>query len=117
MSKDVTEIFENYRECARHLRNNYFSTRQSKSWDTVENFNEVNRVLFTKIVLQRLTDNYDAFTSRAVEDNRILIVPDAERMPLMISREKKGGYWDYPIQYLERGDAKIAFKEYHCCPA
>jgi hypothetical protein len=34
-------------------------------------------------------------------------------MPLMVSREKKGGgYWDHPLTYLERGDAAIAFKSY-----
>jgi hypothetical protein len=113
MSKDVTNLFETYRESARHLRNTYFSTRDSKNWNTIEDFNEVAKVLFARLVLYRLADNYDRTIDRAVEDRRLLIVPDAERMPLMISREKNGGgYWDHPIEVLQRGEAKIAFKAY-----
>ena len=39
--KDVTPIFETYRECARHLRNTYFSTRDNEDWDIIEDFEEV----------------------------------------------------------------------------
>ena len=113
MSNDVTNLFENYRECARHLRNTYFSTRDSKDWEIISDFKEVARVLFARLVLLRLHDDYDVTFETAVEDNRLLIVPDAERMPLMISRDKHGGgYWDHPITHLQRGDAKIAFRDY-----
>jgi len=112
MDIDVTSTFENYRECARHIRNSYFSTRESKDWDVVEDFDEVDRVLFQRLVLYRLADNYDSALERAVPENCLLIVPSSQRMPLMISREKKGGYWDYPLDCIESGDAQIAFREY-----
>lgn len=112
MGNDVTTIFETYRECARHMRNTHFSTRESKDWEIVEDFDEVDRVLFQRLVLYRLTDSYDPELERAVEGNRLLIVPNSQRMPLMISREKTGGYWDYPLGHLETGEAQIAFKEY-----
>ena len=79
----------------------------------VEDFEEVARVLFARLVLLRLRDDYDAELETAVESNLLLIIPDAERMPLMISRDKHGGgYWDHPITHLRRGDAKIAFRNY-----
>ena len=113
MGKDVTSLFETYRECARHLRNTYYSTRDSKDWDTVEDFDEVARVLFAHLVLQRLADDDDRAFDRAVEEHRLLIVPQAGAMPLMISRQKNGGgYWDHPIKALECDDAKIAFRTY-----
>jgi len=109
MASDVTDLFENYRECARHLRNTYFSTRTSKDWDTVEDFDAVAKTLFSRLVLWRLGDDAD----HAVEENKLLIIPDADRMPLMISREKHGGgYWDHPIKHLAPGEARIVFRDY-----
>jgi len=95
------------------LRNTYFSTRESQDWEVIDDFKEVDRVLFARLVLNRLRDDYDATLKTAVESNRILIVPEADRMPVMISRDKHGGgYWDYPIEHLQRGDATIAFRDY-----
>ena len=113
MNSDVTDLFENYRECARHLRNAYFSTRDSQEYEIISDFEEVARVLFDRLVLFRLCEDYDATLPTAVQDNRLLIVPDAERMPVMISREKGGGgYWDHPIVHLQRREATIAFRDY-----
>lgn len=113
MPKDVTFLFETYRECARHLRNTYFSTRESQDWEVVEDFEEVARVLFARMVLYKLQESYDPALATAVEDNRILIVPESNAMPLMISREKRGGgYWDHPVESLQKGEATIAFREY-----
>jgi hypothetical protein len=110
--KDVTEIFETYRECARHIRNTYFSTRASKDWNTIEDFEEVDDILFKKIIIDRVINSYSSHFKEIIENNTFLIVPNGSRMPLMISREKTGGYWDYPIEYLEPGDAEIAFRRY-----
>ena len=113
MHNDVTSLFETYRESARHLRNTYFSTRDSKDWQIIEDFDEVARVLFARLVLYRLRDGYDATLETAVENNHIMIVPAAEQMPVMISRDKHGGgYWDHPLERLQRGDATIAFRDY-----
>ena len=35
MTIDVTKIFETYREASRHLRNTFFSTRDSGDWDVI----------------------------------------------------------------------------------
>jgi hypothetical protein len=109
MASDVTHFFETYRECARHLRNAYFSTRESKDWDTIEDFDAVAKVLFQRMVLAKLDDVAD----NAVQENKFFIAPDAKRIPVMISREKNGGgYWDHPVNYLSRDDARIAFRDY-----
>lgn len=110
---DVTHLFEVYRECARHLRNTAFSTRDTGDWETTEDFDAVASVLFQRLVLYRLMDAYHPMLDRAVEDRRLLIVPGSDRMPLMVSREKfGGGYWDHPVRSLGRGDARIAFLDY-----
>jgi len=116
--KDVTSFFETYRECARHLRNTYFSTRENHDWNIIEDFQEVARILFQRLVLCRLVverfcdGHFEPELESMVKDNRIIIVPSSPRMPVMISRDLSGGYWDYPIGYLEPDDAQIAFREY-----
>jgi hypothetical protein len=108
---DVTDLFETYRECARHVRNTYFSTRKSQDWDTIESFDEVAEPLFAHLVLGQLADRA---TADAVAQNCFLMIPSSSvRMPLMISRDRPAaGSWDHPITFLEPGDATIAFREY-----
>jgi hypothetical protein len=109
MASDVTDLFETYRECARHVRNTYFSHGTPGDWDTFEDFEAVARVLFQRMILSKLDDRAD----NAVEENKLLIRPAADRIPLMISRERNaGGYWDHPLKYLKRDDARIAFRDY-----
>lgn len=67
MTGDVTHFFETYREFAGHLRNTYFSTRESKDWDTVEDFDAVAKVLFQRMVLSKLDDLAD----NAVPEKRL----------------------------------------------
>lgn len=114
MVRDVTDLFEAYRECARHVRNTSFSTRESKDWDTVESFSDVAELLFRRLVLDRLSSmSWDPGLSQAIEQNRLLIVPAGDRMPVMISRDKDAsGYWDHPVQYLEPDMAVIAYRAY-----
>jgi len=118
MMKDVTPLFETYRECARHLRNTYFSARENSDWNIIEDFEEVARVLFERLVLCRMAEerscdgHFEPELEGIIKDNKITIVPSSQRMPVMISRDLSGGYWDYPIAYLEPGDAEIAFREY-----
>lgn len=114
MVRDVTDLFEAYRECARHVRNTSFSTRESKDWNTVDSFTEVADLLFRRLVLDALGGTtWDPALPQAIGQNRLLIVPAAERMPVMVSREKTAdGYWDHPVQYLEPDMAVIAYREY-----
>ena len=116
--KDVTPIFETYRECARHLRNTYFSTRDTEDWDVIEDFEAVASVLFERLVLGLLGEekccggNLQTHLENIVRDNKLKIIPVTDRMPVMISRERNSGYWDHPINCLKEGEAEISFKDY-----
>jgi hypothetical protein len=112
MGRDVTALFQTCRECARHIRNSYFSTVNTGDWDTVESFDEINAVLFRQMVLYRLERKYAQRLDTAVEDNKILILPNSLCMPVMIGRDKSGGYWDHAVEKLEPDVAKVAFKRY-----
>lgn len=119
--KDVTTLFETYRECARHLRNTYFSTRDNEDWDIIEDFDAVATVLLERLVLVQLADKscccgcVSPEIQNTIKDNRIKLVPASDRIPVMISRDstRSGNrYWDHPITQLETDDAEIAFQEY-----
>ena len=119
--KDVTTIFETYRECARHLRNTYFSTRDNEDWNIIEDFEEVARVLFERLVLVQLAEErfcdgkFEPKIGSMIKGNTIMIVPSSTGMPVMISRDRSGvgnNYWDHQITRLETDDAEIVFREY-----
>ena|SRR5437762_3010122 len=112
--RNVTSIFERYRECARHLRNTYFSAMESKDWEVIEDFDAVDRVLFERMVLYRLEDVWSARLSEPRMREFLRLVPSsAHGVPVMISREREStGSWDHPITMLAPGDAEIAFTDY-----
>jgi len=112
--RNVTEVFERYRECARHLRNTYFSTIQSKDWECIEDFDAVDEVLFERMVLQRLEDAWSPRLTKARMKEFLRLVPSSESgVPVMISCEKEqSGVWDHPLTRLAPGDAEIAFTSY-----
>jgi hypothetical protein len=119
--KDVTQIFETYRECARHLRNTYFSTRDNEVWDIIEDFEKVARVLFERLVLVQLVEErfcdgkFEPEIGSMIKGITIMIAPSSTGMPVMISRDNSRGgnkYWDHPITQLETDDVEIVFREY-----
>jgi hypothetical protein len=112
--RNVTNLFEQYRECARHLRNTYFSTVESKDWDVIEDFDAVADVVFERLVLFRLEDVWSEQLCEARMREFLRLVPSsAHGVPVMISRERENkGYWDHPIEMLAPADAQIAFKDY-----
>jgi hypothetical protein len=113
MTHDVTSIFEAYREAARHLRNTSFSTRGSKDWDTIEDFDAVDDVLFDRMVLGRILPDLPPIPRSAVELNRFLLEPSGAGLSAMISRDRPAsGYWDHVVDTLLPGEAVLAFREY-----
>ncbi len=113
MRIDATSLFETYREAARHLRNTFFSTRDSGDWDVVEDFEAVDRVLFQTLVLRKLSAACDKMTVDPAGQDMFLIEPCSGGMPAMISRDAPAsGYWDHPIKSLSQGDAVLAFQKY-----
>jgi hypothetical protein len=113
MFLDVTRIFEAYREAARHLRNTSFSTRDSGDWDTIADFEIVNKILFDRMVLERIPPKTPPVPREAIEMNKFLLEPSGGGMWAMISRDRPAaGYWDHPVDTLLPGEAVLAFREY-----
>lgn len=112
--KNVTEIFDQYRECARHVRNVYFSTIQSKDWDTVENFEAVAKSLFERMVICRFRIGFFQLEPCEYTRDFFRIVPKtAHGTPVAIAREKnRTGAWDHSINTLTPTDCEIAFIKY-----
>ena len=113
MNINVTSYFETYREAARHLRNTYFSTRDTESWDVVDDFRVVDRLLFERLVLFRIPTGNISVTHQDIQSFRFRIHPNGSGIPIMISRTVgSSGYWDHSITSLLPNDAEIAFLEY-----
>jgi hypothetical protein len=55
MKKDITEIFQNFRECARHIWNTYFRTLDDGS----HKFINVERELYESMVLEQIYGDSD----------------------------------------------------------
>ena len=113
MPSNVTKVFEEYREHARHLRNTAFVTRANLNWDIIEDFDAVNEVLFERLVLLRLPEGQYEKAKKWKDTSHFLIEPSGAGFPLMISRSKgASGHWDHKTKMLMKGDAIIAFHEY-----
>ena len=110
---NVTDVFQSYREHARHLRNTAFSTLQNRSWDISSDFDDVNAMLFDRLVLTRIPSLPYATALKWEDNDAFLIEASGGGFRGMISRNKGAtGYWDHAIEMLMKGDAKIAFQRF-----
>ena len=110
---DVTNTFHVYREHARHLRNTAFSTLENRNWDIDSDFDEINRILFDRLVLNRIP-NLDIQTARDWENNNcFLVCASGGGFTAMISRNTPpDGHWDHAVTMLMKDDAQIAFQRF-----
>ena len=109
----ITDIFENYRVHARHLRNTAFDTRETKDWDDVSDFNLVDRALFDTLVLGRLPSLDYQIASEWERNHAFLIHASGGGFRVMMSPSKGAcGSWDHEIDILMKNEAKIAFLKY-----
>jgi len=115
--KDVTSILNNYRECIRHLWNSYFlhegEVPPLYTDDLLDQFEEVERVLFSALVLTRINkiSSEERFGKEPLPF--LVIAPAAERVPIMINRFSSDGnrYWDEPVKEIGRSEARLHFIE------
>lgn len=110
--KDVTDIFQKYREAARHLRNAYYVPYDADDWDMVEDFDEVSITLFKHLVLGELKISREEFDWLAQPSSKFVIESVANDLPLMINREGQSGYWDNAITKVKKGDLVMHFIDY-----
>ena len=110
--KNVTPIFQVYREHARHLSNSCYKPKFNQDWDTRENFDQVKMLLFEHLVLHELGVSHDLCSKLGEISSVFRITPSSDTIPVMINRDRTGGYWDHPKTEMAKGEAEIAFIDY-----
>jgi hypothetical protein len=105
--RSVTHLVDRYREAARALWNNSL-WRVDVSFDTVDAFNEVSRLLFREIVLQEV-GKADFVKGRTEPFPFLRVVPTGTRVPLLVNRPSDDGnlYWDDPVNRIDPNDADL----------
>lgn len=126
-SKNVTKIFEEYREAARHLCNTAFHNNGFADWDAIQDFTYVDEELFEAMVLRRipkecsnLAGSWKSNTifknneesQNAYQNNAFLIEASGGGFKTMIEGGKDNGTFGHAINFLMKNDAKITFQKY-----
>jgi len=126
MVMDLHQSMSRFRLASRELFNHYFAVPYSSaqsSYEYYDGFNEVERVLFTMLVLEpcavpsapsSYVYGFDAHPSIRVRlpianvDENIGGVDDPLVAPIMLNREINSGYWDYPLEQFTN-DATLLY--------
>ena len=113
---DVTDVFDAYRECARHLWNTYFRplATSADEWDVRDEFDEVARALFNSLVLRKLgIRNSEIARSSDLTPKPLVCfqVTSGGSIPISINREvgTHHGYWDHPMRFFDPSDGDLLF--------
>ncbi len=107
--KNITKVFEKYREAARHLRNTCYLPADQNDWDTIEDFREVSALLFKHFVLEELQIEQDSINWLEYD---FCIESTADDLPILVNRDGESGYWDNPITKVKKGELKIHLIDY-----
>lgn len=104
--RDVTALFNAYRECARNVWNVYLS-RRSDIGTSLDAFGEIRDVLFDALVTDELCEEGKGRTSLALR-----VVP--ERSLILVNRSAtSSGYWDQEKDMVVGPrDITLAFLDY-----
>jgi len=113
--KDISDVFDHYRVSARAIWNTAFWPDLAlRDWDSVDQFDEIQRVLFTALVLRKTEKEWplqDIF-EKAIPFFRIVPTCDA---PILIQNPRSAretGYWDHPVNRIKPGEADLLFIAY-----
>jgi hypothetical protein len=113
--EDVTPAFNHYRVSARAIWNTAFwPDPDFRNWDSVDQFNAIQRLLFAELVLAKLGKEWplEGVFRHAIPFFHI--VPSSSEVPIMIQnpRPEGTGYWDHAVKSIKRGQAELLFKSY-----
>jgi hypothetical protein len=92
--RDITELMNTYRECARHLWNIYFS-RQQNIGGALDAFEEIRQLLFSSLVVSDLS--YEGEIEKDdIPPPNLKVVPRARSLILIkrLSKPGEASYWD-----------------------
>ena len=110
--KKVTGLFQQYKEATRHLRNTSFVPESQSDWETVEAFDEISFFLFKHLVNVKLGIFEKDWERWGESLKEFKLVASSAILPIMINRDGDSGYWDNPVDEVQKGDLEIAFTEY-----
>ena len=110
--ENITDIFQNYRECARHIRNTYYVPNDFGDENFSEDFDELSIVLFKHLVLGEFGINRDSINWLAEPATMFQVVPSGEACPIMINRQEQSDYWDHPVTEIKKDDLEMVFIDY-----
>jgi hypothetical protein len=112
---DISIHLINFRIASRELFNNHF--RIADPWENTDvawpleiRFSEVEEVLFQKLVTEAAALAPVRYTELQ-SSIQVELNGATDSVPIMLNREIKSGYWDYPIKKVTR-DAHLWFLEF-----
>jgi hypothetical protein len=113
---DINNIFDHYRVSARSIWNTAFwPDPDFRNWDSVEQFDEIQRILFSELVLGKLGKGWPTHEIFRIPIPFFLVLPSIQDAPIMIQNprpDKPIGYWDHPVNRIRPGEAEMRFLEY-----
>jgi hypothetical protein len=113
--KEISDVFDHYRVSASAIWNTAFwPDVELRDWDSVEQFDEIQRILFSELVLRKTEREWpmqDVF-QKAIPFFRIVPTFDA---PIMINNPRsprETGYWDHPVNRVKPSESELQFIAY-----
>ena len=113
--RDVSAVFDHYRMSARSVWNTAFwPDPDFRDWDSVERFQEIERILFDQLVLFKLDREYpfDDLFRKPISYFRVVPSESCCGCPIMIARptpEVPRGLWDDPVNRVTAGQVEMHF--------
>ena len=113
--QDVSSTFDHYRASARAVWNTAFwPAPQFRSWDSVDEFDEIQRLLFQALVVAKLEREWPLQNTFREAIPFFQIVPTSSTR-ILIQKPRPGaptGYWDDPVSTIDPGEAELLFIAY-----
>lgn len=124
--KNITQLMNKYKECARNLWNVYFLNQLSlcdsfnDNWDICDEFDKICQLLFLSFVLGPIDRTHFnkscSYESNPLPLRFINVVPKSEsKVPIFINREigAPTGYWDHSIRAIKKNELDLCFVDYY----
>jgi len=116
---DVSPVFDHYRMSARSVWNTAFwPLPDLRDWNSVERFQELERLLFDQLVLFKLDREYPFDDIFRKPMPFFKVAPSSPcGCPIMIARARThpdipSGYWDDPVNRVSAGQVEMQFLEF-----
>lgn len=113
--RDVTEIVDHYRITARSLWNTAFwAVRDLRTTEAIEQFDEINLMLFDGLVLARLDQQLEGAQIFRSPLPFLHVTPSSQTVPILINnpRPEGTGYWDHPVDSVDSEKVEMHFIDF-----